>query len=63
VFCNVLGKWGFLVPRFLGFEAKLVPGHVGAYRCPGDGGGLGFGLGCGDGGGLGFGRFPRVGGE
>jgi hypothetical protein len=46
---------GVLVPRFLGFEAKLVPGHVGAYRCPGDGGGLGFGLGRGDGGGLGFG--------
>jgi hypothetical protein len=31
------------VPRFLGFEAKLIPGHVGTYRCPGDGGGLGFG--------------------
>jgi hypothetical protein len=41
------------VPKFLGFEARLVPGHVGAYRCPGrrclvdfgrsDGGGLGFG--------------------
>jgi hypothetical protein len=42
------------VPRFLGFEAKLVPGHKGAYRCPGDGGGLGFGLGHGYGGGLGF---------
>jgi hypothetical protein len=34
------------VPRFLGCEARLVPGHVG---------GLGFGLGRGDGGGLGFG--------
>jgi hypothetical protein len=55
-------KRGFLVPRFLGFEVKLVPGHGGAYRCPGDGGGLGFGLGY-DGGGLGFGRFLRVGGE
>jgi hypothetical protein len=32
-----------LVPRFLGFEAMLVPCNVGAYRCPGDGGGLGFG--------------------
>jgi hypothetical protein len=50
------------VPKFLGFEVKLVPGHGGAYRCPGDGGGLGFGLGC-DGGGLGFGRFLHVGGE
>ena len=28
------------MPKFLGFEAKLVPGHVGTYRCPGDGGGL-----------------------
>jgi hypothetical protein len=37
-----------LVQRFLGFEARLVPGHVG---------GLGFGLSKGDGGGLGFGRF------
>jgi pentatricopeptide repeat protein len=34
------------VPSFLGFEARLVPGHVG---------GLGFGLGRGNGGGLGFG--------
>ena len=33
------------MPRFLGFEAKLVPGHVGAYRCLGDGGGLDFDLG------------------
>jgi hypothetical protein len=43
-----------LVPRFLGFEARLVPGHVSAYRC------LGRGclddLGRGDGNGLGFGR-------
>jgi hypothetical protein len=31
-----------LVPRFLGFEAMLVPGHVGAYRCLGDDGGLEF---------------------
>jgi hypothetical protein len=41
------------VPTFLGFEARLVPSHVGAYRClgrgclvdldRGDGGGLGFG--------------------
>jgi hypothetical protein len=41
------------VPRFLGFEARLIPGHVGAYRC------LGWGclvdLGHGNGGGLGFG--------
>jgi hypothetical protein len=44
------------VPRFLGFEARLVSGHVGAYRCPGDGGSLWFDLGRGDGGGLGFGR-------
>jgi hypothetical protein len=36
------------VPRFLGFEVRLIPGHVG---------GLGFGLGCGDGGGLGFGVY------
>jgi hypothetical protein len=35
-----------LVPSFLGFEARLVPGHVS---------GLGFGLGRGNGGGLGFG--------
>jgi hypothetical protein len=28
---------------FLGFEARLVPGHEGACRCLGDGGGLGFG--------------------
>jgi hypothetical protein len=34
------------VPRFLGFEAELLPGHVG---------GLGFKLGRGYGGGLGFG--------
>jgi hypothetical protein len=40
------------VPRFLGFEAGLVRGHVG---------GLGFGLGCGYGGGLGFGgAIPQV---
>jgi hypothetical protein len=25
------------VPRFLRFEARLVLGHVGAYRCPGRG--------------------------
>jgi hypothetical protein len=30
VFCNVLGEAGVLVPRFLEFEARLVPGHVGA---------------------------------
>jgi hypothetical protein len=40
------------VPRFLGFEAKLVQGHVGSYRCPGRGC---LDLGCGYGGGLGFG--------
>jgi thiol-disulfide isomerase/thioredoxin len=40
------GKQGFWLLRFLGFEAKLVPGNVG---------GFGFGLGRGDGGGLGFG--------
>jgi hypothetical protein len=51
------------VPSFLGFEARLVPGHVGAYRCPGDGGGLGFGLGRGDGGGLGFEGCPLSGRE
>jgi hypothetical protein len=48
------GEAGVLVPRFLGFEARLVPGHVSAYRC------LGRGclddLGRGDGNGLGFGR-------
>jgi hypothetical protein len=43
-----------LVPRFLGFEAKLVPGHVGIYRCLGQG--CLVELGRGDGGGLGFGR-------
>jgi hypothetical protein len=41
------------VPRFLGFEAKLVPSHVGAYRCPGRG--CWIDLGHGDGNGLGFG--------
>jgi hypothetical protein len=35
-----------LVPRFLGFEVRLVPGHVG---------GLGFDLVSGYGGDLGFG--------
>jgi hypothetical protein len=42
------------VPRFLGFEARLIPGHVGAYRCPGWG--CLVDLGRGDGGSLGFGR-------
>jgi hypothetical protein len=41
------------VPRFLGFEARLVPSYVGAYRCMGQG--CLVDLGCGDGGGLGFG--------
>jgi hypothetical protein len=43
---------GVLVPRFLGFEARLVSGHKGSYRCPGWGC---LDLGCGYGGGLGFG--------
>jgi hypothetical protein len=42
------------VLRFLGFEARLVPSHVGAYRCSGRG--CLVDLGHGDGGGLGFGR-------
>jgi hypothetical protein len=42
------------VPRFLGFEARLIPCHIGAYRCPGQG--CLVDLGRGDGGGLGFGR-------
>jgi hypothetical protein len=49
------------VLRFLGFEAKLVPSPVGTYRCPGDGGGLGFDLGRGYGDGLGFGIEHREG--
>jgi hypothetical protein len=41
------------VPRFLGFEARLVPSHVGVYRCPGRG--CLVNLSRGNGGGLGFG--------
>jgi hypothetical protein len=40
------------VPRFLGFEARLVSGHIGSYRCPGRGC---LDLGRGYGSGLGFG--------
>jgi hypothetical protein len=47
VFYKCYGEAGVLVPRFLGFEVKLVPSHVG---------GLGFDLVRGYGGDLGFGR-------
>jgi hypothetical protein len=42
------------VPRFLGFEVRLVLGHIGAYRCPGWGCLVDLGRGNGDG--LGFGK-------
>jgi hypothetical protein len=46
------------VPRFLGFEARLVPSHVGVYRCPGRG--CLVDLSHGDGGGLGLRTGPDL---